>query len=294
MNKFSNIDKFSVIKKIKEYLEEDIGYGDITSNLIQETKAEGEIIAKSKGIICGIEEAKIIFDLMKVEVLNCSKDGEVIEKGDVVVKIAGDLKDILGCERTILNLMMRMSSIASSTHQMADLIKDFDTKIAATRKTTPGFRVFEKRAVVIGGGDPHRWRLDDMILLKDTHLDAIMFQNSSLGEIIKKAKLKVSFSKKVEVEVENGNHALEAAKAGADIIMFDNMKPDKIKETIEKIKKFAENNKNMLPIFEASGNITLKNVLDYAKTGVNIISSSEITLYPPIKVDLSLKIKKII
>ena len=121
--------------------------------------------------------------------------------------------------------MMRMSSIASSTHQMADLIKDHDAKIAATRKTTPGFRVFEKRAVVIGGGDPHRWRLDDMILLKDTHLDAIMLQNSSLGEIIKKAKLQVSFSKKVEVEIENGDHALEAAKAGADIIMFDNMKP---------------------------------------------------------------------
>jgi nicotinate-nucleotide pyrophosphorylase (carboxylating) len=232
---------------------------------------------------------------MKVQVLNCLTDGESIEIGDVIIKVTGELKDILGCERTILNLMMRMSSIASSTYRMADKIKDYEAKIAATRKTTPGFRIFEKRAVVIGGGDSHRWRLDDMVLLKDTHLDAIMFQNNSLEDIVKKAKTKVSFSKKVEIEVENGIHALKAAKAGADIIMFDNMKPAEIKETIGKIKKLtAGDNQNMGPIFEASGNITLENVLEYAKTGVNIISSSEITLYPPIKVDLSLKIKKII
>ncbi|MCP4764216.1 MAG: carboxylating nicotinate-nucleotide diphosphorylase [archaeon] len=291
MGNNTSIDNFIVKKQIEKFLEEDLGNGDITSEFIPNKDVKAKIISKSVGVICGIKEALYIFKMFNIKANPILEDGKKVKKGTVILNLSGKLRDILGVERTVLNIMMRMSSIASSTQKMVDLIKEekINLKIAASRKTTPGFRLFEKRAVIIGGGDTHRWRLDDMIMLKDTHLDA---SEEPLAILIKRIKKEVSFSKKVEVEVENEENAIIAAEAGADIIMLDNMTPENISSTIKEIrKKLLEKHIN-LPIFEASGNITTKNFIDYAKSGVDIISTSEITMHPTIKVDLSLKIGK--
>ncbi|MHA1730110.1 MAG: carboxylating nicotinate-nucleotide diphosphorylase [Promethearchaeota archaeon] len=290
MENSSEIDRFIIRKKLKEFLEEDLGFGDITSNLIPDKKVKAEIIAKNSGIICGIMEAHIIFGMFGIAIIDSLKDGNKIDKGDSIISLSGNLRDILGVERTVLNIMMRMSSIATSTQKIVNGVKKTgnNLKIAATRKTTPGFRYFEKRAVIIGGGDPHRWRLDDMVMFKDTHLDAF---NGTIGELMNTIQKKISFSKKVEMEVENKVDAIKAATANVDIIMFDNMIPEEIKEVINEIKKKSLKNHKKVPIFEASGNITAENILRYADTGVNIISTSEITMNPSIKVDLSLKIR---
>jgi nicotinate-nucleotide pyrophosphorylase (carboxylating) len=225
-----------------------------------------------------------------IQILNCVADGEILKKGAEVMRLEGNLYEILTIERTMLNIMMRMSSIASTTYKFATRIKEVSNsvKIAATRKTTPGFRIFEKRAVVIGGkgnSDTHRWSLDDMVLLKDTHLAAF---NHNIAELITTAKKTTSFSKKIEIEVQTNEDALIAAQSGADIIMFDNMIPVEIKSAIKIITKTL--GKSKLPIFEASGNITLNNVSEYATSGVDIISTSQITFHPQQKIDISLEI----
>ena len=176
-----------------------------------------------------------------IKVLNAVSDGEKLIKGTEVMKLSGYLHDILTIERTLLNIMMRMSAIASTTNKFSSLIQQVNNpvKIAATRKTTPGFRIFEKRAVLIGGkgySDVHRWSLDDMVLLKDTHLAA---SKKSIPDLIAEARSSTSFSKKIELEVQTPKDALAAAESKVDIVMFDNMSPVKIKSTIAKITKLA-------------------------------------------------------
>jgi len=290
MNGLTAIEKRLLKKKLEQFLEEDIRYGDITSRILENTPVEAQILFKSNGIVCGIQEAQILCEMSDIQILNSVEEGAEIKKGTEIMRLSGNLHDILIIERTLLNIMMRMSSIASITYKFSKLLQQTNehVKIAATRKTTPGFRLFEKRAVIIGGrgnSDTHRWSLDDMVLLKDTHLSA---SKQTIPDLIASAKLKTSFSKKIEIEVQTPKDALLAAQSEADIVMFDNMSPKTIKSTITKIKKSTST--PHIPIFEASGNITLDTVLEYANCGVNIISTSQITFHLQEKIDISLEI----
>lgn len=290
MSGLTTIENLLLKKKLEQFLEEDIRYGDITSKILENSVVTAQILYKSNGLVCGIHEAQLLCEMGNIVVLHAVNDGDEIEKGTEIMRISGNLHDILIIERTLLNIMMRMSAIASSTYKFSQRIQETNAhvKIAATRKTTPGFRVFEKRAVIIGGkgySDTHRWGLDDMVLLKDTHLYAF---KQKIPELIKKAKNMTSFSKKIEIEVQNQKDAIIAAKAKADIIMFDNMSPEKIKSTISQINEIIGPDNR--PIFEASGNITIKNVAAYAQCGVDIISTSQITFHPQEKIDISLEI----
>jgi nicotinate-nucleotide pyrophosphorylase (carboxylating) len=256
---------------IEHFLEEDIGTGDITTDaLVGEETATGVILAREKGIVAGLEEAGKVFGQfgLKTEVL--AKDGDEISDGSEVMRITGRAHAILRAERTALNLLMRMSGIATKTR---DLVKKCrhanpDIIVACTRKTTPGFRFFEKKAVVIGGGDSHRYGLDDAILIKDNHLKVvgdvktalqkvreIEFKETSAPDFARK-----SFAhRKIEVEVESAEGAREAAEAGADIIMLDNFEPDEARRAYDMIKKI-----NPGIIVEASGGINYDNIVDFA------------------------------
>lgn len=252
-----------------EFLEEDLGGGDITTNALipEEIIAEARIISKREGIIAGVEEAGIIYKLLNVDFKPLVKDGERVAKGQTVAELKGSAKSILLGERTALNIMMRMSGIATETSKIVDLAKTINPKlrIACTRKTTPGFRYFEKKAVALGGGDTHRFRLDDMVLIKDNHLYII----GDVRRAVSQARLRSSFTKKIEVEVVDADQAFEAADAGADIIMFDNMSPEEIKKALEILEKRGLREKVLI---ELSGGITPENVEKYMALDVDIIS----------------------
>ncbi|MGD0056272.1 MAG: carboxylating nicotinate-nucleotide diphosphorylase [Methanomassiliicoccales archaeon] len=244
--------------KMEEYLQEDVGFGDITSDiLIKDELGNARITANEEGILAGLEEANEIFSELGVKTFPMTRDGEKVSKGMDVLVVEGPLKKILLGERLALNFLMKMSGIASATNAILRECRKFNpnVKIAATRKTTPGFRVYEKKAVVMGGGDPHRYRLDDAILIKDNHLRVI----GSITQAVSKAK-SVSFTKKIEVEVETIEQAVEAAKAGADIIMLDNMSPEKVEVASLAVKKL-----NDRLLVEVSGGLTPENVHKFAK-----------------------------
>jgi nicotinate-nucleotide pyrophosphorylase (carboxylating) len=251
---------------MEEFIREDLGYGDITTQLIPDRKCRAKIIAGSSGILAGVREAISIFERFGVTTIHAKKDGDRVKKGDTVLKMEGSARGILSGERVALNFLGRMSGIATLTRKFVSLAGK--VKIAGTRKTTPGFRRWEKLAIEIGGGYPHRFDLDDAFLIKDNHLRFI-----SIEKAIKEAKAR-DFTKKVEVEVESVEDALKAAHAGADIIMFDNLPPEKIKEAVSILEK-KKLRKNV--ILEASGGINLSNLKKYAGTGVDIISAGALT-----------------
>jgi nicotinate-nucleotide pyrophosphorylase (carboxylating) len=258
---------FNLKKELQSFLSEDIGKGDITSSLLSKKKITAKIISREKAVVAGMKFAKEIFNLKGCKVQILKKDGQKVYPNQAVMVISGDARKILTCERTVLNLLTRMSGIATQTNSLVAKIPNKKTKLYATRKTAPGLRFFDKEAVKIGGGEKHRQRLDEMVMIKDNHIAV----NNSLLDLIKKAKKQY---KKFEVEVENSSDAILAAKEGATIIMLDNFSPKQIKKTIQdlKIKKL----RNMVKI-EASGGITSKNISQYAKTGVDIISVGSIT-----------------
>ncbi len=187
-------------------------------------------------------------------------------------------------ERTALNILMKMSSIAASTADLVIQIQDHNLKtiLATTRKVTPGFGWFEKKAVYLGGGDPHRWNLSDMVLCKNTHLK---FYDGDIKKMIAQVKSQLSFSKKIEVEIERAEDIPVAIEGGADIIMLDNFTPEMIRKSLKKYTPDSH------VLFEASGNITHANLLEYAKAGVNIISTSQVVFHPHIHVDYSLRLE---
>lgn len=272
------VPEFILKKKLREYLEEDIGYGDITTNYILKGESPNgiaRIITRRDGIVSGLKEAALLFELFKVDAFPKKEDGAKIQKKEIIMELKGPIKGILTCERTALNLLMRMSGIATATNRIIKKVREINqkVKIACTRKTTPGFRYFEKKAVELGGGDPHRYRLDDMILIKDNHLKI----NSNIAEIIDTVRKYVSFSKKIEIEVTSTEQALEAAKANADILMLDNFKPLEVQEIITLLE---ENNLRNI-ILEVSGNITQENILEYAKLDIDIISMGALTHSAP-------------
>jgi len=243
---------------MQEYLEEDVGYGDVTTDLlVKDEEASACICANEEGILAGLEEAIELFELLDVTVYPMARDGESVSKGQKVLIVEGPVKKILLGERLALNFLMSMSGIATATHMVVEKVRKVsrNIRVAATRKTTPGFRRYEKKAVVLGGGDPHRYRLDDAIMIKDNHLKVV----GSITQAVSMAK-KVSFSKKIEVEVETVEQALEATKAGADIIMLDNMSPEKVELAYLAIKKLNEK-----VLVEVSGGITPDNAVSYAE-----------------------------
>ncbi|MEM1539009.1 MAG: carboxylating nicotinate-nucleotide diphosphorylase [Candidatus Bathyarchaeia archaeon] len=260
-------------EKLVRLVAEDVGQGDVTSALlVGEGTAEAKLIAKEAGVAAGIEEAQVLLEAFGLNFEAYVKDGAEIKPKQVLMKIYGDARAILSVERTLLNLVSRMSGIATTTRKLVENVRKagYKTRIACTRKTAPGLLYFDKKAVLVGGGDPHRFHLDDMVLIKDNHISVV----GSIKMAVKIAKERASLSKKIEVEVADVKDALEAAEAGADIIMLDNFPPKKIKETITALKKAGYFGKVLL---EASGGITVDNVLDYASEGVDIISLGEIT-----------------
>jgi len=269
------------------FVQEDAPWGDLTTELTvdPEDEARGKIVAKTSGVFAGREEVETLASLFNLKTELKIKDGERFEANTILGEIYGKAKDILLIERTLLNLLSHMCSIATATRAATDLIKSkgLKTRIAATRKTHPGLRLFEKKAVRIGGGDTHRMDLSSMVLIKDNHINLC----GSVGEAVKRARAAASFATKVEVEVRSLTEALEAAEAGADIIMLDNMSPEGVKEVVKEFERRGLRNRVLL---EASGGINQTNLLDYAQAGVDIISMGSLTLSPP-PVDLSLEVE---
>lgn len=248
------------------FLSEDLGKGDISSALLPRKKIKARIISRQNAIVAGVKFAKEIFALKGCQVRILKKDGSKVKRNQTILEISGSPQAILSCERTALNLLSRMSGIATQTNELVKKISSKKTKLYATRKTAPGLRFFDKEAVLIGGGEKHRMSLDQMVMLKDNHLSV-----EPLEKLVKKAKTK---HRKIEVEVETQKDAILAAKSGANIIMLDNFTPKNISRTISALKKLGLRNKVKL---EASGGINVSNISRFARTGVDMISVGSIT-----------------
>ena len=257
---------FNPKKQLSQFLAEDIGKGDITSQLLSKKEITVKIISRENAIVAGTKYAKEIFAIKGCKAKIITKDGTKIKPNQDIIEITGKADKILTCERTALNILTRMSGIATQTNELVKKIPN-KTKLYATRKTAPGLRYFDKEAVKIGGGERHRLRLDEMVMIKDNHIAV----EQSLSSLINKTKKKY---KKFEVEVENTDDAVLAAEKGATIIMLDNFSPSQITKTIKVLKNKKLRNKVLL---EASGGINFKNISKYGKTGVDIISIGSIT-----------------
>ncbi|MDD3398345.1 MAG: carboxylating nicotinate-nucleotide diphosphorylase [Candidatus Methanomethylophilaceae archaeon] len=258
--------------RLQEFLEEDLGSGDITTELIVPDRIGKAIIrCEAAAILAGIEEAATIFEDGDLDVEILSEDGDEVGAGQAVMEVEGPLADILTRERTALNMLMRMSGIATMTDAAIEACQKAnpDVRIAATRKTTPGFRFFEKKAVILGGGDPHRYGLYDHILIKDNHILACGGVRKAM-ELVQDAP----FTYKVEIEVESQKDAVTAAQMGADIILLDNMPPAQAMQVRKAVKDISPR-----ILIEVSGNIGMHNVADYA-AAADIISMGALTHSP--------------
>jgi nicotinate-nucleotide pyrophosphorylase (carboxylating) len=268
--------------ELERFVGEDLGEWDDSSNLVPEMEAKATIIAKEDCIISGLCEAQEILKYFGLRAELLYDEGEFVPAGGIVISINGNARKILQSERLVLNFMARMSGISTVTRECVLRAKG-RTRIAATRKTTPGFRLYEKKAVFLGGGDTHRFNLSDAVLIKDNHIQLL-----GLEECLRRAKSRASFTKKIEVEVESLEDMLLAVENGADIIMFDNMPPSKIVKGIELLKKIGLRARVLL---EASGGITLDDIEEYAASGVDVISLGTLTRNAR-WIDLSLEIEQ--
>jgi nicotinate-nucleotide pyrophosphorylase (carboxylating) len=251
--------------ELERFIEEDLGEDDDSTGIVPEREASARIVCKEDGVLAGLEEACEVFLYFGTWIETIREDGQQIKKGDVVLEIAGSAADILRAERLALNFLGRMSGIATLTARC--VARAGSARVAATRKTTPGFRKFEKKAVKMGGGDAHRYDLSSAVMIKDNHI-AIM----GIEGAVAAAKEAASFTKKIEIEVETVADAVKAAKLGVDIIMFDNMRPKTIAEGVKKVRKAEPR-----IIIEASGGITMDNIGEYARAGVDVISLGALT-----------------
>lgn len=272
--------KLNADQLIRMALEEDITSEDITTNSVMREKQRGEVqlLCKETGIIAGIWVFERVFTLLdeNTETEFYVKDGDKVEKGQLLGIVRGDIRVLLSGERTALNYLQRMSGIATYTRQIADLLKGSKTKLLDTRKTTPNMRIFEKYAVKTGGGYNHRYNLSDGILLKDNHIGAA----GSVKKAVEMAREYAPFVRKIEVETENLDMVKEALEAGADIIMLDNMTPEMMKEAVALIDGRAQT--------ECSGNVTKENIENLVSIGVDYISSGALTHSASI-LDISMK-----
>lgn len=268
---------------LEQYLQEDIGFGDITSDtLFTDEQAIAIINAKEDCVVAGVEELVKLFRLFCLDVHAKVKDGAQINAGAEILSVSGEARAILKCERLALNILMRMSGIASATHDLVIKCQKINpkVKIAATRKTTPGFRYYEKRAVVLGGGEPHRFQLSDAIMIKDNHLKLV----GSIENALAKAN-KEKFIKKIEIEAATPAQARDAATLGADIIMLDNMTPEEVKTLSTELRELRPE-----ILLEISGGITPENIEAYAPYA-DVISLGWLTHSAPAK-DFSLDVVK--
>lgn len=265
---------------VKAALAEDVGRGDLYALVEESVPTKADIIAKCDGVFAGATYINALAKEENLEVIWGKKDGETFVKGDVIAIINGSSHDVLKTERTLLDLALHASSIATLTRKYADIIAPYGVKLLDTRKTRPMLRVFEKYATRCGGATNHRMGLDDSLMIKDTHLKTI----DNLSEYIAKARKVIPFTAKIEVEAETLEIAKMTFEARADIVMYDNMTPEQVKEVVE---YRNENHPHIL--LEASGNISLETIESYAKTGVDAISSGSL-IHQANWIDLSMKI----
>lgn len=267
------LNKFLIEKYVKQALEEDIGFEDITTdNLVsEEDKLECTLNTRVDGVFCGRDVFKTVFEVLDkdIDIKFYFKDGDEIKKGDKIAEIKGSARAILSGERTALNYIQRMSGIATETRKYQNAIGEYKAKIVDTRKTTPCFRVFEKYSVKVGCGTVHRFNLSDCAMLKDNHVKFA----GTLTNAINILKKSISHAHKIEVECDTLSQVEEALSCGVDIIMLDNMTIDEMKTAVAKI--------NGRAIVEASGNVNLTTLKEIASTGVDIISSSAIVAKAP-------------
>ncbi len=269
-----------VTELITMALNEDVGTGDITTEttIPADKTAHGKFIAKEDMIICGLEIAQLVFHMVDKDVVFCAnvKDGEFVKKGDIIATVSGNARNVLTGERTALNLLQRLTGIATKTNAAVKSVGGTKAKITDTRKTTPALRVLEKYAVRVGGGTNHRFNLSDGILIKDNHIAV----SGGISKAIANARAAAPHTLKIEVEVETKEQLLEALQAKADIIMLDNMTNEQMAECVSII--------NGRALVEASGNMGEKDLLSVAKTGVDIISIGALT-HTVKAADISLK-----
>lgn len=264
---------------VKASLEQDVGRGDLYALVEPSVNSSAKIIAKSDGVLAGVEYANVLAKLENFQISWSVHDGENFVKGDVLANISGTSHVLLKIERTLLNMILHASSIATLTNKYVKIVEPYGTKLLDTRKTRPLLRVFEKYATRCGGAINHRMGLDDSLMIKDTHLKTI----KDLKSYIKKARKKIPFTAKIEVEAETFEMAKEAFASGADIVMCDNMTP----EQVSKVVKYRDKNFSHV-LLEASGNISLETIEGYAKTGVDAISSGSL-IHQANWIDLSMK-----
>jgi len=281
-----DIQKAILQDMLMRFLSEDVGMEDITTRAVipEGTEARAQVIVKERAVVAGVEEIRLLFEMLGLKVRRALRDGVEVEPGTTIMEVSGDARTILTAERTALNILMRMSGIATATRRLVEKVREagLKTKIAATRKTAPGLRYLDKKAVEVGGGDPHRFRLDDAVLIKDNHIAIV----GGVDEAVRKARESVSFAKKVEVEVRTLDEALEAARSGADIIMLDNMTVEDVESTLRMLEREGLRDKVLI---EVSGGITEENLLQYAKLEPDIISVGSLT-HSVKAVDISLEV----
>ena len=266
---------FSLRESLVRFLREDIGEGDLTSlyTVDEGLKSSSQIICKSEiAVVAGLEEAKIIFEICNCESKALVNDGDIVKRGIRVMKINGNTRAILKAERTALNLIMRMSGIATDTKKFVDIVKTVskDIKVMGTRKTAPGLRYFDKKSIKLGGGHSHRNTLDELILIKDNHLAV----STSIQSAISNARLKAGKNMMIECEVSNKKSSVEAIKSGADIIMLDNFTPEMAQKTISYLRKSGLREKVLI---EISGGVNISNIKDYALALPDMISIGSLT-----------------
>lgn len=268
-------------KEIEHFLEEDLREDDVSCTLVENKNINAIIFVKEDCVVSGLEIASAILDYMKIGYVLKKSPGDKAKAGDVLFELSGDSVSILRAERLVLNFLSHLSGIATNTRNYVEIVEAAAIgtaesgvikkapKIAATRKTTPGIRKYEKKAVLDGGGDPHRQSLSDMVMIKDNHIEIM-----GLEKAFEEAKRQTSFSKKIEIEADTAEQALKAAEIGADIILLDNMAPEKIYEIVCLLE---QKGLRKTVILEASGGIRKENLADYATVGIDVISLSAVT-----------------
>ncbi|NPA55897.1 MAG: carboxylating nicotinate-nucleotide diphosphorylase [Epsilonproteobacteria bacterium] len=272
--------KFQKIEFLKQALKEDIGRGDLARDVLPSTKATAHIIAKDNGILSGVEYLRYIDELAELKIEWFKQDRDKISNQDIICSISGNSKDLLSCERVILNILQHSSGIATNAHKFAKLAKG-KIHILDTRKTRPLLRTFEKYSAKVGGITNHRLGLDDCLMLKDTHL--ALFK--SISQAIAHARAEIPWTTKIEVECETFEMAKEAMKCGVEIVMCDNMTHKEIKKVVK-----YRNEHYPQTLIEVSGNITLENIQKYISLGIDAISSGSI-IHQAVFLDFSMKIK---
>lgn len=278
-----------IFSRMLEWLSEDIPFWDLSSKLILEgVKCRAVVLAKERGVAACVEEVAYFLSKLGLEVEVRVRSGEEFNAGAAIMEVWGEMRRVLQVERLMLNLLSHACGVATATRSVVEAVRAVNprVRVAATRKTLPGLRYFEKRAVEAGGGDTHRLSLSDMVLIKDNHLKFF----SSVGEAVRAARATVSFAHKVEVEVSSPEGAVEAARAGADVVMLDNFAVEGVRRAIELLE--GEGLRGRV-VVEVSGRVTLESAADYARAGPDVISVGWIT-HSARAVDLSLEVVEVV